>query len=887
MDQILDNNLQTPYIRETNSLNRLLKTCKVDQDDKDKNNYFNFVIPEKGSYMIGSNTLEKFWKIYHQNNEPINILEKRQDASQVVIDIDIKKTNDEYQSQLWLNNKFYTIDMVKALINAYQIKIKELYKNISDIQLDAILLEKDIYKKNENTWSGGLHIQFPNLFIYTETHKNVLIPAVKDILKEIDGLPKEFIELDVNAACINSWCLYGSAKSIQQQPYKITKIFNSSLNEMTVNERLLEYKIFNTDDEKIKLTKDNLNENIPRILSITPRNRPIVELKKNSYVNPPTTHREKKDKKTYQDQTIDQLRIDVKNLLSCLKSKTCDDYNSWQNVGFILNNISNGDEEFLDIWNEWSKQSNNYQDGACDNKWFSMKVKKDGLGIGTLKMMAKEDNEILYKTFFKDNSWMYEIILNPCDKNCADIFAKHSQGEIFYTDSHKWTIYNKKTRFWSFNNNKDALIYPICDFFCKNINEFIADYILKHDNTNSKEQEFLKIAVKYTKVFGMSHFASGVISQLQDLVTKTPDIFKTFEQKPELFAFSDGYVIDLTNNGQARKIIKEDKLFKHCGYPLPERNKENMEKAKNFLLSCVEYDDDYQSLISLLSCNLYGENINEKCFLLTGTGGNGKGVIIEIQKNVLGNYFTTIDMGQFTTYEKDANRANSSIAACQYSRCIMASEPKEDAKFISNTFKKHTGRDSIRARFLGKDDFEFVPKYTPILMTNICLPFSGDVDAAIKRRVVNYTLPFEFVVDNGQELKEYQKYADINFKTELRRNTQYRDGLLWILVDVWIKNKGTFISSKRVLKDTESYLAEQNQVLQWFLQNYEKDDDGRKLANDLRQEYINQTGDGVSVTKFGKLMNDCCDKIKSRDIKYKCKRIRIIENDINDGTPQM
>ena len=870
-----------PLLTKTNSLNRFIKKYR------NNDNYSHVGMDsQSGKYCFGTK-IDKFY-VKYLNQDAKHIAEKRGDYSQFVIDIDIKKTKEEYENQLWLDNKFYTIEHAKALIKVCQEQIKKTYIGIQDIQLDAVLLEKDIYQKNENTWSGGLHIQFPNLYVKTETIKNSLIPCISKELKKIDGMPKEFVEMDIPAMCTAPWLLYGSTKSADSKPYLISKIFNYELQEMTVEERLLEYKIYDTEEEPISLTSKNLDKNLPRILSINPSHRPVNDIKK-KYDNPSTpVVKEKKEKKQYIDnRPFDEIRNEVKKLLSCLKPYRADDLPEWMKVAWILWGISDGDDEFFDIWNEWSSQSEKYKDeDDCRKIWNSIKPRENGVTIGTLKAMAKEDNEILYNSLFKN--WVKDFILNSTDKNAAELFAKHCDGEIFYTTSHNWTIFDKKTRFWNSKQNDKSLIYPICDFFSGHIKQYMIEYMRTYDSNNKDQENFFKLIHSTYKKVGMSKFASGIIQQLQSLVTQSSDIFQKFESNPALFAFSDGYLIDLNKNGEVRQIEKEDYIFIHCGYSLPKRQQSDIDKVTKFLRTCVEKDEDYNCLLSLLSCYIYGQNINEKCFLMTGSGGNSKGCIAENLRTVLGNYFGTVDMGQFTSYEKDTNRANSDIASCQFSRCIFASEPKEDGKFISNQIKKHTGRDPISVRFLGKDKFVFIPKYTPLFHTNVFLPFSGDVDAAIKRRMVNYSFPFEFVPDDGQKLKPGQRYGDVNLKTEMSNDSSYRNGLLWILVDTWIQNKGKFIPSKRVLEDTQRYLSEQNPVLQWFLKNYVKDEEGRIESNTLQTQYQNLTGDYMSVTKFGKFMTDCCDKTKSNgSMKYKCKQISNINDDIDNNIPIM
>jgi len=63
-----------------------------------------------------------------------------------------------------------------------------------------------------------------------------------------------------------------------------------------------------------------------------------------------------------------------------------DDYDIWITVGQTLHQL---DESLLDVWDEWSKQSEKYQDGECHKRWLSFN-QGGGRGLGSLLHVAKE-----------------------------------------------------------------------------------------------------------------------------------------------------------------------------------------------------------------------------------------------------------------------------------------------------------------------------------------------------------------------------------------------------------------------------------------------------------------------------------------------------------------
>ena len=75
----------------------------------------------------------------------------------------------------------------------------------------------------------------------------------------------------------------------------------------------------------------------------------------------------------------------------CLSSTRADNYTDWINLGWVLRNI---DYRLLETWIEFSKISSVYIEGECQQLWD--KMRKDNMGIGTLRWWAKQDNLTKY-----------------------------------------------------------------------------------------------------------------------------------------------------------------------------------------------------------------------------------------------------------------------------------------------------------------------------------------------------------------------------------------------------------------------------------------------------------------------------------------------------------
>lgn len=823
----------------------------------------------RGSFYISRDKLENFYKLYSDKISN-GITEIPEAYSMLRFDFDIKKSIEDYKYSFSDKKRFYEIGEIHFLIEKINKKVKQL-TDCNDSDLLCCLLEKDIYKKNETSMSGGFHLQYPKIFIRNDVI-NLLI--IKPIEKEIFNETSLTFDGGIYK---NPWLMYGATKSETLKPYILTKIFNINMNEMTVFDAFQNYDLYDSESNKIKITPENVDNLLPRILSINSENRKTYEVKNEYIVKLPELT--KKVIKKSDDRSINEKVVECRKLLSIISSSRVDDYHSWINLGWCLFSIFQGCEEGLELWDEKSKESEKYDCCVCELEWVKMRI--GNYTVSTLHMFAREDNiEIYNQLFKKKDCWLKELIFNFTDLNCAENFKQYIEGEIFYTESHKWIIFNNETKFWSFNNTKDSLIYPVSRFFTTKIKEFQIEFTKSYNPNDKDDSEFLKEIGKVHKKVGMSKFSNGVISQLQALLTVDNDIMEKFDKNPYLIAFKDGKVIDLKNNANFRNIIKEDFIITHTGYNLPERDNNYIELMKNIVRSLVKSNDDLKVVLTALSCFIYGGNINELFFVFTGSGGNGKGMLDKSLFSVLGNYYKTINITQLTTYEKDGNRANSELAKCQYARCVITSEPDTDkgAKLITPTIKKWTGNDLLTCRELHGKTFQFEPRFTLGIQTN-GVPDLSINDGGIQRRMKIIELPYKFVEDKGQMLNENEKYGDSSLK-DLVKTPEYRNAMLFLLIDTWIENNGKFYENSKVQSFTNEYFDSQNPIKLWFNENYTIDDNGRISSTTLLEEYRTNTEDyDMTSTKFGKLLKEFCQCIKSSGlIKFKCKKIESNEN---------
>jgi phage/plasmid-associated DNA primase len=123
------------------------------------------------------------------------------------------------------------------------------------------------------------------------------------------------------------------------------------------------------------------------------------------------------------------LETDIKKATDAtwaLPPESADDYDLWISIGQILHEL---DDSLLEVWDEWSKQSDKYKEGECQKRWLTF-VRGGGRGPGSLYYMAKENG-----WSYNDGSQEHKALL-PDDQtldyinNMFEALEKDSNGDF-------------------------------------------------------------------------------------------------------------------------------------------------------------------------------------------------------------------------------------------------------------------------------------------------------------------------------------------------------------------------------------------------------------------------------------------------------------------------
>lgn len=122
----------------------------------------------------------------------------------------------------------------------------------------------------------------------------------------------------------------------------------------------------------------------------------------------------------------------------------------------------------------------------------------------------------------------------------------------------------------------------------------------------------------------------------------------------------------------------------------------------------------------IIGLALIGKVLQQEFYFFHGAGANGKSVLLNVIRNILGTgptgYATTLQPATFT---QGADRRHpADIATLQGTRLAFTSETEQSDKFSESRIKMLTGADNITARYMNRDFFEFTPSHTLIMVSN-------------------------------------------------------------------------------------------------------------------------------------------------------------------------
>lgn len=350
-----------------------------------------------------------------------------------------------------------------------------------------------------------------------------------------------------------------------------------------------------------------------------------------------------------------------------------------------------------------------------------------------------------------------------------------------------------------------------------------------------KSDEFEKRVAMFQRVANSLETYSNmnqVVKSMSPLFYNNSILAELDTTRPELFSFSNFKAYNLST-GEIVDVRKEDKIRTTTGYVLPERNEVEMETAEKYLKSFLypknkEKDDSKEKdiidcFLSLMSQSLFGRNLKQILGLLLGKGSNSKSAFLDLMQLILGEYFAVIPSEQLTGQSSNKDSANSTLMSCMGKRMVVIREPDVDPAnpkpLNSGTVKEWTGEKSVKARKLRCEVVDMQITFTLYICCQIPPPFTR-MDYAIERRLKPFWFPTTFFrVGTKEHQEEYDvenEYHRLVNEEFYGKVVKHKNGLLWLLLDFYTKNKGELYISNDHEKEVKATLLSSSPIFDWI-----------------------------------------------------------------------
>jgi P4 family phage/plasmid primase-like protien len=647
----------------------------------------------------------------------------------------------------------------------------------------------------------GIHFVMPTIntraSIKHMIRKNVL-PLLDPIFERIGAVNGSNDIVDESVIEKNSWYMYGS-KKFHSEPYLLTAIYDMDGEKIDIG---------SVNHVRLFSIRNKLSERNPK-----PEANEIVERQEKEIEE--AFRRKKADKKilnssrTNHATHYENIEL-VKKLVGILKPDRANNYEDWIRLGWCLRNIDGRLEE---AWDEFSKNSPKYRASECGRVWNRMK--EGGLGIGTLRMWAKDDNPngfeeimrgdvsaVLYESRSKTHYDVARVVFTMFQHVYVCSSAK---GKFWYEyKNHRWQVCEGGITLRQRLSDEVWRVYHL-EAIKYNSKAVVAGTVADQNQYGSIAAIFNDIAMKLRNC----NFKENIMKECSELF-----YMNKFEDKLDadtnLIGFENG-VYDLEEH-DFRDGKPEDHVSFSTGVNYVPYNPKHptIYAINNYLAQVLVNRRVREYVLKLFSTFISGRVKEQKFYIWTGSGSNSKSKLVELFQKSFGDYCCNFPITLLTQKRIASNAANGELARSKGKRFACMQEPSEDERINIGLMKELSGGDKILTRALYKDPFEFIPQFKMLLLCNH-LPFVPSDDGGTWRRirVVEFTSKF---VEDPQAPNEFPIDYDLSDKME-----DWRDHFMGMLIHYYKLYELEGISEPaEVLKCTTDY-KEQNDHMSAFL----------------------------------------------------------------------
>ena len=795
----------------------------------------------KGSYFIPEEDREGFYDLYCKvlkDKKVVRLTEKSRPIAPLRLDFDFK-----YAQRI--DKHKHTPEQVANFAKAYMDLIKQFIVLPETTELYVMEKERpteEVKKGKDNvetvTYKSGIHVVVPQIC----TNKHIELGVRRTLIRRMEeffpnlGLKNDWNDVYDEKVLNRSqqWTLYGSQKADDDsKPYLISYILEYKNDEITINKTIPPVTV-----ELIKYLS-LLEEKPEAVLTEKGRKYDGGSGETSNVARGRSTQRSEQDRARSPSPTAKAVipltpeRYEyLKDHVMNLNPSRADDYDKWVNVAICLHNIHlDLKEVFLDFS---SQNEEKYNEPDCIQKWNNLTFRNDGdrLGEGTLRYWSREDNPEGYNEIESRNiERLIQASRSGTEHDVSMVIYAMFRDKYNCCDFRNNVWYRWAGHIWKETDSGVDLLMKLS----KNV---AAEYMKKEGRISTEmgqrglidctgEREGKKLCgtcdfcqleqerKDYHTVFTQlkkTAFKANVMKECRELFFDE-EFTKKVDANKDLIAFDNGVLDMTTENFTFRDGKPEDYISYSTGINYDPNRKHYEYPAwpyvEDFIRKVLPDPEVRDYFMKHLATNLMGGNTAQKFHIMTGSGSNGKSMIMNLMAKSLGDYSCTVPISLFTQKRKGSGAAAPEVARLKGRRFVTMQEPDEAIALNTGLMKEITSCEKMYARDLFKSGCEFEVQAKFHLACND-KPKINTTDGGTWRRLVVINFISKFV-QNPSAVNEYPLDESIQFSVN---STEWATPFLTYLIHLLKEGKGLrkLVAPDKVLEYTSEYRNENDGI---------------------------------------------------------------------------
>lgn len=834
-------------------------------------------------YHIPDSELDEFFKLYHERvvtmnaNEFLTEKQNSDGTSPILVDLDLHYPSDVKERQ-------YFGEHIESLIDLYNDKIDQMLEIPKNIKWEVFVLEKSKvntdHKHKDKYTKDGIHLIIGIQMDHTlqQMLRNRVLEDIGDYFGDIPLVNSYHDVLDecISTGKTNWQVLY--SKKPEHEAYKLTH-----------------HMSFEKDDED-EFIRDDITIQKPRIpLSLLKRcsarykKNPKFKMRdslREEYGEFEKNKQKRKAKKTAKkskrrakpvlsdisdisspeeldnaiqehiyskDMKPDEIYLrEIHEMAIALSEKYYDPYDKWRTVGLALHEADPSTDRMFLTWMKFSSKSDKFDFRDINLYLVDYWNKFDpegGITFRSIYWFLKEDNEAMYKQIKKDSiqNHISQIIHGgggrdrTTDHDIAELVYMFYKGDFICSSIKNDIWYSYGPKGWTETEKGVGLSVLLSTEIRGLMAKELSDRVEKvHDDDDNGCNAVQTISAILDKLMNHSKKAN-IMKECRELFYDK-NFNDNLDENPYLMGCSNG-VIDFKEKTfrQGRPEDYISQCTKITYTPLDEI-KQDAEKSKyvgeiqNFMEQLFPVEELREYMWEHLASTLVGVNKNQTFNIYSGSGSNGKSVLIDFMRLVLGDYQGVAPVTIITCGRNKSGGTNTELVTLKGKRLAVMQEPSKGDRINDGMLKEITGGDTISVRGLYHSSMtNYVPQFRLVVCTNNLFDIKSNDDGTWRRiRLVEFMSKFTDnpVDDDPDKPYQFRKDKDLNANFK-----NWAPVMLSMLADIAFKEQGNVTDRDIVMQASNQYRNDQDDLSQFVTENICVSEGDKIKKGELSEHY--------------------------------------------------